>query len=308
MMAGFLFGEELLEQQARFFGHGSPSAVLTSSSWLESVRMTATAHFYTSEGFSIAIDGRQRWTDVPSYDAHIRSLESDQVQKLFEILNEQMTLCYSVKGDIASEDRAFDLTAVLQEQFSKLRGSRFSTCRGYAEALAKATERVIRDAKGSGTLECFPASEVTLVGYFKGQPVWLDIQFKRGGFPNGRLSQVCKRRVKPGFCIVSGSDTVRSLVTMEHPLVADFNFPVNEKTSLKTADKITTGYVRACCSNWILQYDPTCVSCGGHVHTAIIRPPETKLARIVRTLKRGAPPRTGFQWVIAPLMTRESSI
>ena len=76
--------------------------------------MTATAHFYTRNGFAVAVDGRQRWTHAPSRDAFIQSLESDCTQKLFEIVREHMTLCYTVKGDIASEDRAFDITTVLK--------------------------------------------------------------------------------------------------------------------------------------------------------------------------------------------------
>jgi hypothetical protein len=290
-----------LGQQSRFFGGGSPSVVLNTASWLDSVRMTATAHFYTSQGFSVAVDGRQRWCDVPSFSAHLQSLESDQVQKLFEIHNQQMTLCYTVKGDVVNEDRRFDLTKMLRQQVRKLRDDRFRSGHAFAEAFAKATEQGIRGAKDSGTLECFPSSEVTLVGYFKRKPVWFDIQFKRGGFLNGRLARVGERTVNPGLCVVSGSQEVISLVAMDHPLVENFRFPVDEKTSLEIANKITTGYVRACCSDWILQYEPTCKSCGGHVHTATITAPQKQEWSVSRMFSRTPPEPNGFQWVIPPI-------
>jgi hypothetical protein len=263
--------------------------------------MTATAHVYTSDGFAIAAEGRQRWLHVPSYDAHIRSLESDQVQKLFEIVSEQMTLCYSVKGEIASEDRSFDLIVELGQSVEKLRNGSFNNCRSFAEALAKCTEQAIRDARVQGRLECYPAAEVTIVGFFKGKPVWMDVQFRRTDFPNGRISQVVRHKVKRGRCIVSGSETVRSLVQMDHPLVADFNITIDKKTSLDTATKFATGFIRACCSDWVLQYDPSCRYNGGHIHTAIITPPQTLKSKIRGLFGLATTRHTGFRWVIPPI-------
>ncbi len=139
------------------------------------------------------------------------------------------------------------------------------------------------------------------MGFFKGKPTWMDVQFRRIGFPNGHLSQLVEREVKPGLCIVSGSETVQSLVRMEHSLVEDFNIPINKKTSLDAATKFVTGFIRACCSDWVLQYEPSCHYNGGHIHIATITPPETLKSKIRGFFGITTSRHTGFQWLIPPI-------
>jgi hypothetical protein len=302
-----------VQRNARFYGHSTPSVALGASIWLESVRMTATVHVYTSYGFTIAAEGRQRWTHADSRDMSIKQLESDKVQKLFEITNEYVTLAYTVKGDIASVDKSFDLTVELKRQVDKLRSGKFKKCRGLVEALAKYTELAILEARRQGRLASLPAAEVTIVGYFKGRPYCMEVQFRRSSFPSGHTYRVVEHEVKPGFCIMSGSDVVKSLVELDHPLVEDFNSILDKKTSLDTANKFVTGYILACCSDWALELDPNSIYNGGHIHVATIVPAQSLKSRISRILCSTPKPMTGFQWVIPPLAElplkpRESSV
>jgi len=268
--------------------------------------MTATAHVYTSDGFAIAVDGRQRWGHEPSRDRHISQLESDQVQKLFEVTGRHMALAYSVKGDVASIDREFDFTAELEKTISQLRDKRFLSIRRFLEVLSGRLEEVIEEALVQGRLEVYPTTELCFVGYFRRKPCWVEVQFHRYRNRDGHLYEITEQGSRPGFCMVSGSLVVQELVQYEDPRVADFHTPLNDKTSLEDASKLVTGYIRACCSDWALELDPTCRGIGGHVHVATVTPPEPIKSRILRLFGFGSRNQTGFQWVTPPL--RESSI
>jgi hypothetical protein len=68
----------------RWFGSGERSFAILPQ-WLHALRMTSTAHFYTSEGFAITLDGRQSWGNHFLVDEHLHKFDSDDVQKIFEI-------------------------------------------------------------------------------------------------------------------------------------------------------------------------------------------------------------------------------
>jgi hypothetical protein len=269
--------------------------------------MTATAHVFTSYGFAIAVDGRQRWAHAPSRDRHVIQLESDKVQKLFEVAGKQMRFAYTVKGHIASVDRSFDLRVELNRQIENLRDKRFRNCRSFVETLAAGIEQVIKDALVQRRLEGYPAAEICFAGYFKGKPYCLDVQFRRYLNQYGHLWGITEYEVKPGLCIVSGSAVVKSLIENKDPRMKDFYVPLDDQTSLEGASKFVTGYIRACCSDWALELDPSCKGIGGHVHVATVTPPEPIKAKILRFFGLGSRQKTGFQWVIPPA-PRESSI
>ena len=263
--------------------------------------MTATAHVYTADGFAIAMDGRQRWGDEPSRDGSISQLESDKVQKLFEISGKQMRLAYSVKGDVATADRSFDVTDDLARQIKKLRDRRFHNCRCFVETVATYIEQVINAAAARGRFEGFPATEITFAGYFKGRPCWIEVRFCPHLDRYGMLFEITEHDVKPGLCIVSGSAAIMSMVQAEHPRIADFYTNLNKQTSLEDATTFVTGYVKACCPDWVLELEPDCICIGGHVHVATVKPPESLKSTILGFFGFRRPRKTGFQWVIPPL-------
>jgi hypothetical protein len=270
--------------------------------------MTATAHAYTSEGFVVAVDGRQRWGHEPSRDRLTARLESDEVQKLFSVIDEQMTLAYSLKGDVANVDRSFDLAVELKRHLSFLKEKKFRNCLRFLEALAVSMEKSFAEALIQGRLDIYPTSYVCFVGYFKGEPSWFELQFHNSPDRDGRHWNIDKFDMQPSLCVVSGSDAVKFAVECQHELAEDFNTHFGAQTSLAAASKFVEGYVRLCGTDWARELDPSCIKIGGHVHTATITPPESRWNKFLRVLRRGACPQTGFQWVITPLPQRESSI
>lgn len=256
--------------------------------WFKSVRMTATATFYTHFGFAIAADGRQSWGHKPSRDLAVRNDESDNVQKIFEISERRTALAYILRGDIASRDRAFDFQRDIRGELATFRGQEFSTCRQFVEDLSRNLQHRIEVAIHDRRIkEENPAPEITFVGYFKGDPCWFEVQFYRTyDSRSNKLFAVRPTDFYPGFCFVSGSAIVRDLISAGDPRFAGrFCDPwvIGDNTSLQQAVHFSQGYIEACKSQLALQIDPDCDGIGGHVHAATITP------------------ENGFKWVVPPI-------
>lgn len=269
--------------------------------------MTATAHVYTSEGFAIAADGRQTLSSR-SYGVDKVEIASDCVHKIFEVTGKTFSLACSIKGEIATLDRAFDLGDALKEAVNRVRNRRIRNCTRLACFLANELEVVIREAILSGILECCPSAELCFVGYFKATPCWFEVLVRPSLKAKGKLYHIEQPSLKVGLCVVSGSDTVKEAVERGFHDVSACEILPNDQTTLKEATEFATSYVNAAGSPWALSLDKGCIKIGGHTHVAVVLPPEGLRERIRRILGRGIPkPITGFQWRIAPL-PRESSM
>jgi hypothetical protein len=264
--------------------------------------MTATAITYIDAGFAIAADGRRRWGHDPTRDGSTRDSESDEVQKIFEIAGSRMTLAYTVRGHVANRDRTFDVTVELSRHIASLRGKRFWNCCGFIRALSDRLEQTIEQAKTLGRLEDYPATEICFVGYFKGNPCWVDVQFRPYRNYLGSLYEMRSQDLYPGYFYVSGSPVVTELIRDGDTRVADFWKPPDDSAPLKGAAELVKGYVEACCSEWALALDPeNCKEIGGHVHVATVTPPDRSVkSRMLKYIGLGRPRQTDFQWVVRP--------
>jgi hypothetical protein len=264
--------------------------------------MTAIAIPYTSFGFAIAADGRQRWADQFTRDNLVRAAESDSVQKIFEIKRKDAAFAYTLSGDVASRDRSFDLAIELQNQLAQIQRHRFFTARRFIETLSGRLESAVHLAMRQGRAEEYPACEITLAGYFRGQPRLVNIQFQRHG--GGLRCWNVIRKPPPGLCFYTGSHLIANLVSQGDERFAQFCPPLDEKASLQAAVEHATGYIQASSSALARQLDPECDSIGGRIHVATVTPPIRSLkARIWRWITRRPAPQTGFQWIRPPLLS-----
>ncbi|MGA7220021.1 MAG: hypothetical protein WBX38_17025 [Candidatus Sulfotelmatobacter sp.] len=261
--------------------------------------MTAIAIPYTSSGFAIAADGRQQWEHEPSRDAATRDAESDAVQKIFQIERIDATFAFTLSGDVASRDRSFDLGTEVRNQLTWLHGTRFRRARGFMDALSERVVGAIQTAKGDGRIEHYPESEITLAGYFRGAPCLVNIQFQRYGI--GFRHRVIFRDLQPGAHFLTGSDLITRLVSGGDERFVQFCKPLYEDASLQAATEFAIGYVQACSSALARGLDPECRRIGGHIHAAVVTPPDRSLrATFRRWLGRGSS-QTGFQWIRRPV-------
>jgi hypothetical protein len=269
--------------------------------------MTATAHVYTSDGFAIAADGRQTLSSR-LYGVDKVEIASDRVHKIFEVAGKTFALACSIKGEIATLDREFDLGDALKDAVNRVRNSRSRSCARLACFLANELEVVIREAMLSGNLECCPSAELCFVGYFKASPCWFEVFIRPSLKANGKLYHIEQPPLRAGLCIVSGSDTVKEAVERGFHDEPACKILPNGQTTLKEATEFATGYVNAAGSPWAVSLDKGCIKIGGHTHVAVVLPPEGLRERLRRFVGLGSPkPITGFQWRIAPL-SRESCI
>ena len=290
--------------EAKFFGRLFPSGILRCPfpPWYRSLKMMATAIAYTRLGFAIAADGRQRWEHAPTRDRSTREAESNTVQKVFEIAGKQAVLAYVVRGHVANRDRSFDLGVELKNQIALLRDKHFRNCRQFLEALSVKLERYIETAKEDGRIEEYAAAELSFVGYFDGEPCWIDIQFRPFRDPmTGSHWAAASRDLYPGLCIASGSQLVREMISQGDPRFAQFWKPFEGELSLQEAADFARGYIEACCSPLARELDPDCSGIGGHIHVATVSPTDRSLA-VPRWLgfKKRALPTGGFRWLTPP--------
>jgi hypothetical protein len=267
--------------QAGYFGSSRPSGLLVPA-WMKSITMTATAILYTPFGFAIAADGNQLWQDSRTRNEAIRQDERGAVQKILDFSGKHGALAYLARGDIANADRSFDLGSELKKQLALQTSKEFPKLHELLEAVSMNLENYIEAAKTARRLEDYPSTFVDFVGYFNGQPSWMEIQFFRVRHPRtGALWAVMDRDFWPGHCIVSGSVILRELIAQGHPSFSGFcQFDYNR--SLADAAGFVRGYIEACCSPVGLEFDPECEGLGGHIHVATLSPED------------------GFRWAIEP--------
>jgi hypothetical protein len=243
--------------------------------------MTAFATAYTSLGFAIAADGRQRWDHSPTRDVTIRRRESDTVQKIFKIVANQGALACIVRGHVANRDMTFDLSNELISQSASLQWRDFTGFNDYLHTLSTNTRYRIDSVLGSMLDGQYPAAEVAFVGYFRMKPHFAEVSFLPYVDPVGY--RVTEFSMSPGSNIVSGSQVIEDLLSMCDPRVIQFCKHLDDGSTLEDAIGFVTSYVEACSSEVALKLDPTCEDIGGHIHVATVTPA------------------TGFRWIVQPV-------
>jgi hypothetical protein len=93
---------------AWFGGKGRPLGILGRMP-VKYGGVTALVIYYNEFGFVVAADGLQKWGHEPSRSASIRAKEKSDAQKIFRFQRSEINMAYALIGDIANEDRSFDL-------------------------------------------------------------------------------------------------------------------------------------------------------------------------------------------------------
>lgn len=285
-----------------FGGLGPEHSFVFPPPWLTKVRMTAIAISYTSFGFAIAADGRQQWQHAATRDNAARGAESDEVQKIFQIQRRDATFAFTLSGDTANRDRSFDLCTEVRNQVTQLQKTRFFTPGGFVETLSEYVTAAIQTARNEHRIEDYPQSEITLAGYFDSTPCLVNIQFERYG--RSLRHRTIFQQLQPGACFLTGSHLIAAMVSRGDERFAQLCTPLGEDPSLQTATEFAIGYIRASSTALARSLDPECDRIGGHIHAAVVTPPDRSLrATFRRWLGRGPGPQTCFQWIRPPLLS-----
>jgi hypothetical protein len=270
--------------------------------WLKYLRMTATATVCTSFGFAMAADGRRSWDHNPT--PRSREGESETVQKIFEIARRDAAFAYCIRGDTVNESVSWDIAAELQSSIASLSERRFASSTRFIQALCLDLEGRVELAKQRGQLDGYPTTEVSLAGYFRDSPCWVEVQFRPHRL--GLSHQIVPRDCEPGRNFMSGSQILNQMIQWGDSRVAHLvdGLLSDENMTLETAACFARKYIEMCCSPLIRGLEPDgCKSIGGHVHVATVRPPSRSLGSMLRRwLGRGSSPQTGFQWVRPPIL------
>jgi hypothetical protein len=289
-------------QGARFFGGPlQPSGFF--APWFKRIQMTATAILFTSAGFAVAADGRQRWGHAPTRDSATLAAERENEQKIFEVPG--VPVAYTIRGDAASRDHSFDISAMLQTQIAEvLERNQGQSLYLFADAVSVVLQQAIERARRNGVIEDYPEAEVTFVGYMREQPGWVDVRFRR--YANGLAREVIPRVFSPACWYYTGSPVIAELMASHDPRVPDIHGLQSETMSLNDGVTIARAYVETCCSPLGMEVDAeNCASIGGHVHVATVCP--FRHIGIWERWKRafsgsgiGEMQDGGFQWIIPP--------
>jgi len=253
--------------------------------WFRWIRMTATATLYTPFGFVVAADGRQLWQHKPTRDRAACESESDTVQKIFEIADRDASLAYVIRGDTVNRDRSFDVGIELRKQINLLHAEDFTNCRQYLQTVSVNLERTVETAREEQRIDGYLTTEIEFVGYFRGDPFCIEVQFRPFRDPRtGSLFEITRRDLYPGFYFVAGSLLIANLVAHGDPRFSPFCKPIDHEMhemTLQEAADLANGYIKACASPLGLQIDPeNCSKIGGHIHIATLTP------------------ENGFEWVV----------
>ncbi len=292
-VGGFI--ENRRDSEPRFFGRLLPSGTISlAPKWLLRARMTATAIMFTGSGFAVAADGNQLLSDPPNFIPDASIGETDCAQKIFGAEYGDFAVAYIMRGKVATEHRTFDASVEMQSEMGSLVAQRFRSYREFVATAVKGLHRRICLALETGRLPCFPGLEIPFVGYFRGEPFYLNATF----CPSGHY-EVIGQALDVWLFAFSGSQIVMKLMQAGDGRISHRIKGPDDCPSLQDAIDATRAYIEACSSEFGLEVDPeNCRGLGGHIHIATVIPPRRPswLGRIIR----GESPSGGFRWAIPP--------
>lgn len=196
------------------------------------------------------------------------------------------TLAYILRGQIATEDRTFDLEAEVRNQLALLTTSKFNNCADFLRLLAAALENAIKCARRDKRLKEALEAWISFAGYFGTDPCLVDLKFLPRPHFTDSLYEFSEPYLRQGHPMVSGPPIIWDLISQRDPKFAQYfvqyDKPVRSM-SLREAADYAKGCIDAFSSPFARELDPSCEAIGGHVHVATITP------------------LTGFQWITAPI-------
>jgi hypothetical protein len=246
--------------------------------------MTAFAVYYTEFGFAAAADGLQRWGHQPTRDARLREKENSNVQKIFKFQRNGIEMVYALCGDVANEDRSFDLEKIMTEELKHIDTSALQNCYQLVEVLAEHVQQHLKRSRQR------PVADVPFFGYFRSQPSWVEINFRpqrslvdrRYGLqeylPDGP-EIILPDSLRPYLPDAAGNVSKRR----------DPRFPIlwsalgPTRRSLDEAVDFVIEYVKESERAEIAEVGPDQATIGGHIHAAVVCPD------------------SGFEWRVPPL-------
>ena len=174
--------EKRIKSEPRFFGRLLPSGMISlAPKWLLRARMTATAIMFTGSAFAVAADGNQLLGDPPNAVPDTSIGETDRAQKVFGAEGRDFSLAYIMRGKIATEQRSFDASIEMQREMASVVANRFHSPRECGTAAMQALRRRMWLAIENGRLPCFLGLEIRFVGYFRGEPFFLNARVDPSG-------------------------------------------------------------------------------------------------------------------------------
>jgi hypothetical protein len=254
--------------------------------------VTAIAIAYTSYGFAVAADGRLRWGEdvVPE---ELSKEESDEAQKILKIESRQGIFACTLRGDTLSR-HGFDVGIELINQAMVLRGDTFRTCFDFIRALSTNLGSAMEIAKKEGRTEGYLQALLTFVGYFKGNPCWMRLEFDTS---TGKGSLVMPPDIRPGMDYLKSSPKIECAFRQGDKILADFRKPFGPNSSLKEATDYAEGFIQACCSDAAFEIDSENARYfGGRIHVATVTPPDRSLKSRILRFGRSPLQSARFQW------------
>ena len=250
----------------------------------------------------MAADGRRSWGHFPT--SRSRGGESETVQKIFEITRQDAALAYFIRGDTINENMSWDIAAEMKSSVASLSAERFADSSRFIQALCLGLRGQIEHAKDGGLLDGYPTSEISIAGYFRDSPCWVEVQFRP--YQSRLTYQVSWHDCVPGRNFMTGSEVLNRMIQSGDPRIADlFDGLDDQNMTLEAGQCFARKYVEMCCTPLIRGLEPDgCKTIGGHIHVATVTPRDRTFgSKIQRWLGRDPAQQAGFRWIRPPLVS-----
>jgi hypothetical protein len=275
-------------EQIRFYGRLLPSGTIS----LLRAHMTATAIMFTASGFALAADGNQ--LRGRNHFPDLEAGETNCAQKIFGAEGKDFAIAYIVRGVVANEHRTFDASVELPLVMSLLARKRFANPRELIDRVANGLGQRMWVAIKSGYLPWFLDLQIPLVGYFRNEPFYLNLN----SYSSNRI-EIIGQAVYPGLLAFSGSPVIARMIETQDPRIASMMKWPYDDPSLEDAVMATRSYIEICSSTLGLEVDQdNCRGLGGHIHVATVALP-LRPSWFARTFG-GRAKSGGFEWIVPP--------
>ena len=218
---------------------------------------------------------------------HLRGKEKRDAQKIFKFQRDGIEMAYALCGNIATEDRSFDLQKILADELMRIDTGMLRTCYELIEVLA---EHIQHHMRQSGQR---PVAYVPFFGYFRSKPSWIGIEFRPSKGFIDRLYDLQEYltdgpdTIPPNSFLPylpEGAGNVYGRKDPRFPIL--WTLPDPAKRSLDESVDFVIEYVKVSEQAEIAEVGPDQAMIGGRIHAAVVRSD------------------SGFEWCIPPLQER----
>ena len=228
-------------------------------------KMSVVMDVYTGFSFTVGADGRK----VDDAD----EIKCDDAIKIFIASSNESTLALTVTGSVQG-GKKYDLVEEIEQQSKKFPSARFDTIRNYCHHLKVRLNKIITAAKRTGSIELDDKSgesftEIMVVGYFKGSPVFYTFSFAHEG--TGIALDVSNRTsdLFNGYVYARGSRIIPELVCSGDVRFSQYRDDLCVQPQILDQDfsfRYVKAYIAACSDRAAQDVDPFCKIVGGHAH------------------------------------------